>query len=60
MTTSKEIIYTIEVEDDGKTDVITIKTQDINWSMEQYIRNRKVSEWKILKMYDKIFIKNEK
>lgn len=60
MTTSKEIIYTIEIKDGGETDIITIKTQDINWSMEQYIRNRKISEWKILKMDDKIFTKNEK
>jgi len=42
--------YLIEImyHDTHNTEVVTITTDDLNWSMNQYQRNRKPFEWEKL------------
>ena len=42
--------YLIEVmyHDTHNTEVVTITTEDLEWSMKQYQRNRKTFEWEKL------------
>jgi hypothetical protein len=42
--------YSIKITyiESGKIEVITISTDDLNWSMEQYQRNRKPFKWELL------------
>lgn len=48
MTTNKKITYTVDVYDlDKNKSNITLTTDDINWYMDQYCRNRNVSSWEI-------------
>jgi len=47
---SKRKTYLIEImyHENHNTDVITLTTDNINWSMTQYQRNRKPFAWEIL------------
>lgn len=36
----------------GEEETIEIQTQDIEWSIDQYSRNRKPFSWKIVKVED--------
>ena len=48
MTTNKKITYMVDVYDlDKNKSNITLTTDDINWYMDQYCRNRNVSRWEI-------------
>lgn len=42
--------YTVELTYlvSGKKEIIEIKSRNINWSMDQYIRNRMAFEWRII------------
>ena len=47
--------YNIEVTEyhsdnsgDMKINMVTLETDNIEWTMEQYSRNRKVKDWKII------------
>ena len=47
--------YNIEVTEyhsdssgDTKINMVTLETDNIEWTMEQYSRNRKVKDWKII------------
>ncbi len=42
--------YSIKITyiESGKIEVITLHTDDLNWSMEQYQRNRKTFKWELL------------
>ena len=52
MTTNKEIEYTVKIfEGEDQTEKeIKLITSDIKWSMEQYCRNRFISDWEIVKI----------
>ena len=47
---SKKETYLGEIEyhESGESEVITMKTDDLAWSMTQYQRNRKPLTWEIL------------
>lgn len=47
---SKRKTYLVEVMyyENHNTEVVTITTDNINWSMNQYQRNRKAFSWEIL------------
>ena len=47
---SKRKTYLVEIMyyENHNTDVVTITTDNINWSMNQYQRNRKAFQWEIL------------
>ena len=47
---SDNITYLIEIMyyDTHNTEVITLTTEDLNWSMNQYQRNRKPFDWEKL------------
>ena len=47
---SKKETYLVEIEyhESGESEVITMKTDDLAWSMTQYQRNRKPLTWEIL------------
>jgi hypothetical protein len=46
--------YTIELTylASGKKETIEIKSRNINWSMDQYMRNRMPFEWQIIATKD--------
>ena len=46
--------YLIEImyHENHNTDVVTLTTDNINWSMKQYQRNRKPFAWEILEWKD--------
>lgn len=45
--------FTIEINWlSGEEEIIEIRTQDIEWSMIQYSRNRKPFSWKVVKVED--------
>ena len=50
MTTERKKEYLIEItySQSNKQEVITLKTDDLAWSMTQYQRNRKPLTWEIL------------
>lgn len=43
--------YTVELNyiRDGRTEIVEFVTEDIEWSIDQYQRNRDSFEWKIIK-----------
>jgi hypothetical protein len=43
-----KIKITYLIEDDIQPEIIEINTDDINWSMDQYQRNRKPFKWEII------------
>jgi hypothetical protein len=43
-----KIKITYFIEDDIQPEIIEINTDDINWSMDQYQRNRKPFKWEII------------
>ena len=47
---SQRKTYLVEIMyyENHNTDVVTITTYNINWSMNQYQRNRKAFQWEIL------------
>ena len=47
---SQRKTYLVEIMyyENHNTDVVTITTDNINWSMNQYQRNRKAFQWEIL------------
>ena len=47
---SKRKTYLVEIMyyENHNTEVVTITTDNINWSMNQYQRNRKAFSWEIL------------
>ena len=44
-----KIKITYLTENDIQTEVIELKTDDIEWSMDQYQRNREPLKWEIVK-----------
>ena len=38
---------------DGTVELLTIKTKDLEWAMDQYQRNRDGFKWEIIKDADK-------
>ena len=47
---SKKETYLVEIEyhESGESEVITLKTDDLAWSMNQYQRNRQPFTWELL------------
>ena len=47
---SKKETYLVEIEyhESGESEVITMKTDDLAWSMTQYQRNRQPLTWELL------------
>lgn len=47
----KNLLYKIEIREieSKKTYLMEIRTPHLNWSMEQYQRNRQPFKWKIIK-----------
>lgn len=50
-----KIIYNIEVTEyhsdnsgDTKINMVTLETDNIEWTMEQYSRNRNIKDWRII------------
>ena len=50
MREENNITYLVEIMyyDTHNTDLVTITTEDLNWSMNQYQRNRKPFDWEKL------------
>ena len=44
----KEYLLEITYNESGDTEVITLKTDDLAWSMNQYQRNRQPLIWELL------------
>ena len=44
----KEYLLEITYNESGDTEVITLKTDDLSWSMNQYQRNRLPLTWELL------------
>ena len=53
---SKKETYLVEIEyhESGESEVITMKTDDLAWSMTQYQRNRQPLTWELLDEKDDV------
>ena len=50
----KEYLIEITYHESGNSEVTTLKTDDLAWSMNQYQRNRKPFTWEILDVKEKL------